>query len=34
VIDLSSTPDALQWLLFWSDDWSATSEWFTWPFRP
>ncbi len=34
VVDLSTTPDALKWLLFWSDDWSATSEWFTWPFRP
>jgi hypothetical protein len=34
VIDLSTTPAALQWLLFWTDDWSATSEWFTWPLRP
>jgi hypothetical protein len=34
VIDLSTTPDALKWLLFWSDDWSATSEWYSWPLRP
>lgn len=34
VIDLSTTPAALQWLLFWTDDWSATSEWFIWPLRP
>jgi hypothetical protein len=34
VIDLSTTPAALQWLLFWTDDWSATSEWFKWPLRP
>jgi Domain of unknown function (DUF4390) len=34
VVDLSTTPAALQWLLFWTDDWSATSEWFTWPLRP
>jgi hypothetical protein len=34
VIDLSTTPAALQWLLFWTDDWSAKSEWFTWPLRP
>ena len=34
VIDLSTTPAALQWLLFWTDDWSAASEWFTWPLRP
>jgi hypothetical protein len=34
IIDLSTTPDALRWLLFWSDDWSATSEWYSWPLRP
>jgi hypothetical protein len=34
IIDLSTTPDALKWLLFWSDDWSATSEWYSWPLRP
>lgn len=34
VIDLSTTPAALQWLLFWTDDWSTTSEWFIWPLRP
>ncbi len=34
VIDLSTTPAALQWLLFWTDDWSAASEWFIWPLRP
>jgi Domain of unknown function (DUF4390) len=34
VVDLSTTPAALQWLLFWTDDWSAASELFTWPLRP
>lgn len=34
VVDLSTTPAALQWLLFWTDDWSATGEWFIWPLRP
>jgi hypothetical protein len=34
IIDLSTTPDALKWLLFWSDDWSATSDWYSWPLRP
>jgi hypothetical protein len=34
VVDLSTTPTALQWLLFWTDDWSTTSEWFKWPLRP
>jgi Domain of unknown function (DUF4390) len=34
VVDLSTTPAALQWLLFWTDDWSTTSEWFVWPLRP
>jgi hypothetical protein len=34
VVDMSTAPAALQWLLFWTDDWSAASEWFTWPLRP
>lgn len=34
VLDMSTAPDALGWLLFWADDWSATSEWFTWSLRP
>jgi hypothetical protein len=34
LIDMSTVPDALGWLLFWADDWSATSEWYTWPLRP
>jgi hypothetical protein len=29
-IDMRTTPDALSWLLFWTDDWSATSEWYVW----
>jgi hypothetical protein len=33
VLDMSTVPDALRWMLFWSDDWSAKSEWFTWPLR-
>ena len=33
-VDLSATSDALGWLIFWSDDWSASSEWFTWPLHP
>jgi hypothetical protein len=34
VVDLNSGSDALSWILFWTDDWSATSEWFEWPLRP
>jgi hypothetical protein len=34
VLNMSTVPDALKWLLFWSDDWSATSDWYTWPLRP
>jgi len=34
VADLSTTSAALKWLLFWTDDWSASSEWFKWPLRP
>ena len=31
VVDLYAGSDALRWVLFWTDDWSATSEWFAWP---
>jgi len=34
LLDLSTTPAALEWLLFWTDDWSTKSEWFIWPLRP
>lgn len=33
VVDMSTVPDALNWLLFWADDWSATSEWYAWTLR-
>jgi hypothetical protein len=33
-VDLYAGSDALRWILFWTDDWSATSEWFEWPLRP
>jgi hypothetical protein len=29
-IDLRTAPDVLAWLAFWSDDWNATSEWYSW----
>jgi hypothetical protein len=32
-LGLSTAPDTLSWLLFWTDDWSATSEWFAWTLR-
>jgi hypothetical protein len=34
VLDMSTAPDALGWLLFWTDDWSVSSEWYTWTLRP
>ena len=34
VVDLNSSSEALSWILFWTDDWSATSEWYEWPLRP
>jgi hypothetical protein len=34
VIDMGAAPDSLRWLLFWTDDWSASSEWYTWNFKP
>jgi hypothetical protein len=33
-MDLNTGSDALRWILFWTDDWSVTSEWFEWPVRP
>jgi len=32
-LNLRTAPDTLGWLLFWTDDWSATSEWFAWTLR-
>jgi hypothetical protein len=34
VLDLNSGSEALRWILFWTDDWSATSEWYEWPLPP
>jgi hypothetical protein len=34
VLDLSTAPDAFGWLLFWTDDWNAVSDWKTWKLRP
>ncbi len=34
VLDMSAVPDALQWMLFWADDWSAESEWYVWSLQP
>jgi hypothetical protein len=33
-LNLRTAPDSLGWLLFWTDDWSATSEWYAWTHRP
>jgi hypothetical protein len=32
-LNLRTAPDTLGWLLFWTDDWGATSEWFAWTLR-
>ena len=32
-VTLRSAPDTLSWLLFWTEDWSATSEWYAWTLR-
>jgi hypothetical protein len=34
VVDMGAAPDSLRWLLFWTDDWSAASQWFTWTLAP
>jgi hypothetical protein len=33
-IDMRTVPDALSWLLFWTDEWSATSDWYAWTHHP
>jgi hypothetical protein len=33
-LGMNTAPDVLGWLLFWTDDWSAESEWKTWTLRP
>jgi len=33
VLTLRTASDTLNWLLFWTDDWSATSEWYAWTHR-
>jgi hypothetical protein len=30
VLGLNTAPDVLGWLLFWTDDWSTTSDWKSW----
>ena len=34
VLGMNTAPDVLGWLLFWTDDWSAESDWKTWTLRP
>ena len=34
VLEMNTAPDVLGWLLFWTDDWSAESNWKTWTLRP
>jgi len=34
VLDMGNAPEALRWLLFWTDDWSGSSEWYKWKLRP
>ncbi len=34
LVDLNTGSDALRWILFWTDDWSVTSEWYEWPLQP
>ena len=34
LVDMGTAPDSLRWLLFWTDDWSAASDWYTWTLTP
>jgi hypothetical protein len=33
-VDMGAAPDSLRWLLFWTDDWSTASQWYTWTLQP
>jgi hypothetical protein len=34
VLGMNTAPDVFGWLLFWTDDWNAESNWKTWTLRP
>ena len=34
VLGMNTAPDVFGWLLFWTDDWSAESNWKAWTLRP
>jgi Domain of unknown function (DUF4390) len=34
ILGMNTAPDVFGWLLFWTDDWSAESNWKTWTLRP
>ena len=34
VLKMDTAPDVFGWLLFWTDDWSAESDWKSWTLRP
>jgi hypothetical protein len=33
-VDMGAAPESLRWLLFWTDDWSTASAWYTWTLTP
>jgi hypothetical protein len=34
VLGMNTAPDVFGWLLFWTDDWNAESNWKSWTLRP
>ncbi|MCJ7453596.1 MAG: DUF4390 domain-containing protein [Steroidobacteraceae bacterium] len=34
VLGMNTAPDVFGWLLFWTDDWSTTSNWKLWTLQP
>jgi len=34
VLGMDTAPDVFGWLLFWTDDWNAESNWKSWTLRP
>jgi hypothetical protein len=33
-VDMGAAPESLRWFLFWTDDWSTASAWYTWTLTP
>ena len=32
-LDIHNLPETLRWVLFWTDNWRQTSDWYVWPLK-